>query len=182
MRSEGTSEALPAAEGAVRVVLPDAAATGRLGELLGERLRPGEGLALTGELGMGKTCLARGVGRGLGLEDPAGVTSPTYLLVMEHDGPVPMLHIDAYLPTKTRAFLADGGLDYLLASPGVVVVEWADRLADLLPTRTLWVALRPFTEGQKPAREAILRDAPVGPSAWRQFPWANELPRILGGP
>ena len=181
MTSEGMS-ALPAGEGALRIVLPDAAATERLGKLLGERLRPGEGLALTGELGMGKTCLARGVGRGLGLEDPAAVTSPTYLLVMEHDGPVPMLHIDAYLPDKTRAFLADGGLDYLLASRGVVVVEWADRLADLLPTRTLWVALCPRVEGQKPVREAILREAPHGLSRWRQFPWANELPRIQGGP
>lgn len=162
----------------VRMHLPDEAATEALGEALGKRLRPGEGLALTGELGMGKTCLARGVGRGLGLERPEAVQSPTYLLVMEHEGAVPMLHMDAYLPEKTRAFLEDGGLDYLLSRQAVVVVEWADRLADLLPERTLWVHLGPGREG---GREAIISGSPQGPAELRQFPWVTELPEILHG-
>lgn len=165
----------------VRVQLPGEEATEALGELLGQRLRPGEGLALTGELGMGKTCLARGVARGLGLDDPAAVQSPTYLLVMEHPGPVPMFHVDAYLEAKTRAFLEDGGLDYLLSSPAVVVVEWADRLRELLPPRTLWVHLRPAREGTPSAREAILSESPESPSAFRQFPWVTELPEIPRG-
>ena len=158
----------------VRVHLADAGATEALGQELGRRLRPGEGLALTGDLGVGKTCLARGVGRGLGLDDPDAVQSPTYLLVMEHPGPVAMLHLDAYLPDKTRAFLEDGGLDYLLGSPAVVVVEWADRLADLLPERTLWVHL----QATGLAREAIISESPERPSAFRQFPWATELPEL----
>ena len=112
---------MPSELSEVRLELPDASATEALGELLGRRLRPGDGLALTGDLGAGKTCVARGVGRGLGLDDPDAVQSPTYLLVMEHPGPVPMLHVDAYLAEKTRAFLGDGGLDYLLSSPAVVV-------------------------------------------------------------
>lgn len=161
----------------VRLELPDVAATEALGEALGKRLQPGEGLALTGELGMGKTCLARGVGRGLGLEDPEAVQSPTYLLVMEHPGPVPMLHVDAYLEEKTRAFLEDGGLDYLLSGRGVVVVEWAERLRDLLPPKTLWVRLRPLG----PGREAILSESPDSPSGFRQFPWVAELPKTLRG-
>ena len=165
----------------VRLELPDARATEALGRELGRRLRPGEGLALTGDLGVGKTCLARGVGLGLGLCDPDAVQSPTYLLIMEHPGPVPMLHVDAYLPDKTRAFLEDGGLDYLLGSSAVVVVEWAERLRDLLPQRTLWVHLVTRPEATGTAREAIISESPESPSAFRQFPWATELPEIREG-
>jgi len=165
----------------VRMQLSSEAATEALGELLGRRLRPGEALALTGELGMGKTCLARGVARGLGLDEPEAVQSPTYLLVMEHTGPVPMLHVDAYLVDKTRAFLEDGGLDYLLSSPAVVVVEWADRLRELLPPRTLWVHLQPASGGTPSAREAIISECLQSPSAFRQFPWVTELPEIVEG-
>jgi len=165
------------ADSEVRLTLPDERATEALGVALGQRLRPGDALALTGELGMGKTCLARGVGRGLGLDDPEAVQSPTYLLVMEHPGPVPMLHVDAYLGEKTRLFLEDGGLDYLLSGMAVVVVEWADRLRDLLPARTLWVHLQPLEKG----REAILCEFPRRPGELRQFPWATELPEILRG-
>ncbi len=170
----------------VRLELPDARATEALGQELGRRLRPGEGLALTGELGAGKTCLARGVGIGLGLDDPDAVQSPTYLLVMEHPGPVPMLHVDAYLQDKTRAFLEDGGLDYLLGSPAVVpaviVVEWADRLRDLLPEKTLWVHLAPRPGATGTVREAIMSESPDGPARFRQFPWVIVLPEIRPGP
>ena len=166
----------------LRLDLPDPAATEALGELLGRRLRESEGLALVGDLGAGKTCLARGVGVGLGLDDPAAVASPTYLLVMEHGGPVPMLHVDAYLPDKTRGFLLDGGLDYLLARPAVVVVEWADRLEDLLPERTLWVRLEPLVRGRETARAAIIWESPQSPLEFQQFPWVNELPKTVQGP
>ena len=144
--------------------LVDEEATGLLGEFLGQRLRAGQAVALIGDLGAGKTCLSRGLGRGLGLDDPAAVCSPTYLLVIEHPGPIPMLHVDAYLPEKTRRFLEDGGLDYVAESAGVMVVEWADRLVDLLPVETLEVTLRPGPGGS--GREAILVDRTDGAFAW----------------
>lgn len=147
--------------------LPDAAATERLGAALGARLRPGQALALCGELGAGKTCLARGVARGLSVDDPDAVASPTYLLVIEHPGPTPMVHVDAYLPEKTRAFLLDGGVDYLDELGGVAVVEWADRVADLLPDDTLEVRLEPDPDG-RPGRIARLG----GPQA---FAWIRDL-------
>lgn len=125
----------------VTITLPDLAATEAFGRRLGEQLRPGQGVALVGELGAGKTSLTRGIGYGLDLDDPEAVCSPTYLLVIEHEGPVPLIHIDAYLPEKTRGFLEDGGLDYVSETAGVVVVEWADRLEDLLPAETLWIRL-----------------------------------------
>jgi tRNA threonylcarbamoyladenosine biosynthesis protein TsaE len=123
--------------------LPDAAATEAFGEALGARLSGGAVLALVGPLGAGKTCLVRGLARGLGVDDPDAVASPTYLLVVEHPGAVPLLHMDAYLPGKLQGFLADGGLDYVLGHPGVVAVEWGDRLREALPAHAVWVFLEP---------------------------------------
>lgn len=126
----------------VELELPaDPAATERLGQLLGERLRPGDVVGICGELGAGKTTLVRGLARGLAVDDPDAVHSPTYLLVVEHPGPRPLRHADAYLPGKLLGFLLDGGLDYLLAPGAVVVIEWADRIRAHLPATTLWVDL-----------------------------------------
>ncbi|MEM7199476.1 MAG: tRNA (adenosine(37)-N6)-threonylcarbamoyltransferase complex ATPase subunit type 1 TsaE [Planctomycetota bacterium] len=150
------------------VSLVDAAATEALGVWLGERLSAGQALALCGDLGAGKTTLARGVARGLAVDDPAAVCSPTYLLVIEHPGPVPMLHVDAYLPEKTRAFLADGGHDYLAEFGGVTVVEWADRVADFLPQTSLWLALAPAAGGTG-------RTARLETRGQRGFGWIEEL-------
>jgi tRNA threonylcarbamoyladenosine biosynthesis protein TsaE len=130
----------------------DPAATEALGQRLGARLRAGAVLGLVGDLGAGKTTLVRGLARGLGIDDPDAVASPTYLLVVEHPGPVPLLHADAYLPAKLRGFLDDGGLDWLLGAPGVAVVEWADRIADLLPPATLWLHLDPLAGGGRRVR------------------------------
>lgn len=151
--------------------LPDEAATARLGEDIAAALRPGDVVALSGDLGAGKTTLARGVARGLGVDDPDAVQSPTYLLVVEHPGPVPMLHLDAYLPEKTRAFLIDGGLDYLADVAGVTVVEWAERLADLLPRERLTVELAPDGRGGRQARLS-------GPPAFR---WIETVPQFADG-
>lgn len=138
--------------------LPDPSATERLGEALGQRLAPGAVLALVGELGAGKTSLVRGLARGLGVDDPDAVASPTYLLVVEHPGPVPLLHMDAYLPGKLQGFLADGGLDYLADSRGVVAVEWGDRLRLALPEYTLWLTLTVHCQGRIEGRRARLEN------------------------
>lgn len=157
------------------ILLVGPPATERLGEEIGRRIRRGQGVALRGNLGAGKTCLARGLARGLGVDAPDEVCSPTYLLVMEHPGPVPLLHVDAYLPGKTRAFLAEGGLDYVTERAGVVVVEWAERVADLLPEETLWVDLAPAHGAGVEGRVARLEGAPP-----RAFPWIVELPARFG--
>jgi tRNA threonylcarbamoyladenosine biosynthesis protein TsaE len=152
----------------LRLQLPsDPTATERLGEQLGQHLRPGDILALCGEVGAGKTTLTQGLARGLRLDAPEEVASPTYLLVVEHAGPVRMLHADAYLPAKLQGFLADGGLDYLCAPDAVVVVEWADRIASLLPERTLWLELAPAEGG---GRHVVLRS--IAP---QHFRWVAQL-------
>ncbi len=127
-------------------------------------------VALVGDLGAGKTTLVRGLAQGLDLDDPDAVASPTYLLVIEHAGPTPLLHADAYLPGKLAGFLADGGLDYLWNANAVVAVEWADRVRDLLPADALWVELAPSPTGGRTVAMAC--------SAPDRFPFLAELPKI----
>lgn len=146
----------------------DPAATERLGEWLGAQLQAGDCVGLVGELGAGKTTFVRGLARGLGLDDPDAVSSPTYLLVVEHPGRTRLLHADAYLPGKLLGFLADGGLEYLFDPAAVVVVEWADRVAQHLPERTLWLELALAPDGGRRvrARGATSRGFP----AWSEMP------------
>jgi tRNA threonylcarbamoyl adenosine modification protein YjeE len=157
----------------LQLELGDLAATERLGVALGQRLRPGQVLALTGDLGAGKTTLVRALARGLGVAEPAAVCSPTYLLVVEHAGPVPLLHADAYLPAKLHDFLAEGGSDYLLDARAVVAVEWAERVADLLPAATLWLELAVAGPQGRRAR--------LHTTAGEAFPWLAELAKICAG-
>ena len=150
--------------------LADPAATTALGEWIGARLRPGDFVALMGELGSGKTTFTRGMARGLGLEDPAAVASPTYLLMVEHPGPVPLRHVDAYFAQRTRAFLDDGGGSWLAEEAGVTAVEWADRIVDLLPPDRLEVWLQASGGG----RRVRLR----GPS---RYAWLAAFPDAASG-
>ena len=152
---------------------PDPAATERLGEWLGARLAPGDVLALVGDLGAGKTTLVRGLARGLGADDPDSVSSPTYLLVVEHPGRVPLLHADAYLPAKLQGFLDDGGLDYLLQPRAVVVVEWAQRIRKYLPDHALWLELSFLPGGG--------RRVDAGAAEGSRFPFLGELPKMRQG-
>src|SRR6266849_7203813 len=100
------------------------------GERLGRTLGPGAVVALTGELGAGKTCFVRGVVRGLGATVRA--TSPTFVLVNQYKGRVPVHHVDAYR-TDSLTELMDLGLLDLMGGEGVTVIEWADKLTPLLP-------------------------------------------------
>ncbi len=123
---------------ATELVSPSAEDTERAGERLAARLRPGSVVALTGELGVGKTCFVRGLARGLGVSQL--VSSPTFVLVSEYQGRWPMFHVDAYR-TESLTELLDLGLDEYLSGDGVTVIEWADKLSALLPTATIWVHL-----------------------------------------
>jgi tRNA threonylcarbamoyladenosine biosynthesis protein TsaE len=100
------------------------AETEAFGEAFGTRLRPGDLVLLTGELGAGKTTFVRGVARGIGSSSP--VASPTFQLVRMYAGRVQLAHIDLYR-IETASELADLGLDELL-DQGAAVVEWGERL------------------------------------------------------
>jgi len=106
------------------------------GERLGRILGPGAVVALTGELGAGKTCFIQGLVRGLGVTGRA--TSPTFVLINQYPGRVPVYHVDAYR-TESLTELMDLGLLELLGGGGVTVIEWADKLASLLPPDAIHV-------------------------------------------
>lgn len=112
------------------------AETQALGERVGRALGPGDVVALSGELGAGKTAFVQGLARGLGI---AGrVASPSFTIVNEHEGAIPLIHVDFYR-LEDAAELAHIGLDDYFARGGVVVVEWAERFAGALPAWRLEV-------------------------------------------
>jgi tRNA threonylcarbamoyladenosine biosynthesis protein TsaE len=113
--------------------------TESFGNTIGRLLRGGEVLALIGELGAGKTALVRGIVAGLGAPT-ASVTSPTFLLVHEYKGRLPVIHIDLYRLQKPEETESIGLSDYL-TDDVVVAIEWADRFPQLLPEDRLEVRL-----------------------------------------
>ena len=120
--------------------LPDLATTAALGRRIGERLGPGAVVGLVGTLGAGKTYLTRAIAEGLGVPDGRVVTSPTFVLIQEYDGRLPVYHFDVYRLADAGAFLDLGAAEYL-GGDGVCLIEWADRVRDWLPEDTLWVEL-----------------------------------------
>lgn len=114
------------------------AETGRLGQSLGSLLFPGAVVALVGPLGAGKTWFTRNVAIGLGLAAPEQVTSPTFVLIQEYAARLPIYHFDVYRLKQLSEFEDLGALEYL-AGDGVCLLEWADRVAPLLPAEYLRV-------------------------------------------
>jgi tRNA threonylcarbamoyladenosine biosynthesis protein TsaE len=122
----------------VVVVTRTAAETIRLGERLGAVAEPGDLVCLYGELGAGKTQLAKGIARGLGVASV--VNSPSFVLVAEYAGRLPFFHVDLYRLTDVGEAIAAGILDDRRAA-GLTVVEWAERIAELLPAARLDVRI-----------------------------------------
>lgn len=109
------------------------------GRQLAATLKPGSVIALHGELGAGKTCLVKGIAAGLGIS--RDITSPTFTLIHEYQGGrLPLVHVDLYR-LNTVAEAEQIGLDEYLSRPAVTVIEWAEKIAALLPPHTLHVHL-----------------------------------------
>ena len=125
------------------------AQTRRLGARLGELLQAGDVICLVGELGAGKTCLAKGIGQGLGIEGP--ITSPSFTLINEfrqEQARLSFYHIDLYRigeAKETRTL----GLEEYFYREGVCVVEWADRAPQALPGEHLRIELRHIVETKR---------------------------------
>ena len=117
--------------------------TEALGEALAARLRPGDVVAYRGGLGMGKTAFTRGLARGLGCT--GRVSSPTFTLVNEHEGPLPLFHFDLYRLGGEEELFDIGWEDYLDRG-GVCAVEWSERAEAALPRETVWVSIRRCAE------------------------------------
>lgn len=121
-----------------------AAETMQYGQQLAESLQPGDVLALSGDLGAGKTCLVKGIAAGLGIQQD--ITSPTFTLINEYrDGRLPLAHIDLYRLDSVREALNIGIEDYL-GGPGVTIIEWAERIETILPANTKRIHLTALDE------------------------------------
>jgi tRNA threonylcarbamoyladenosine biosynthesis protein TsaE len=109
------------------------------GQAIGSALVGGEVLTLIGDLGAGKTTLIRGIAAGLGVP-PTSVSSPTFLLVHEYRGRLPLIHVDLYR-LRTTADAQSIGLEEYLTGRTITVIEWADRFPTMLPEDRLDVHL-----------------------------------------
>ncbi len=116
--------------------------TQELGLRLGELAQPGDVLLMIGNLGAGKTCLTQGIARGLGIAGYA--SSPSFVLVREYHGRLPLYHIDLYRLEQV-AEVADLGIDEYLYGKGLTVVEWADRALNLMPPQHLLIQIVPLS-------------------------------------
>ena len=114
--------------------------TQAIGERVGQNLKSGDIVALIGDLGAGKTCLTQGIARGVKIEPNQIVNSPSYTLINEYAGKIPIYHIDLYR-LQRREEILDLGLEEYLEGNGICIIEWADRMLDLLPEGCMTIEL-----------------------------------------
>lgn len=133
--ADSASSRLPAAR---VLVCPDPSATTSLGARLGSIAVAGDLVCLWGDLGAGKTHLAKAFGAAMGVT--ATITSPSFILMAEYAGRLPLFHLDPYRLLDARDALAGGLIDERQAD-GVTLIEWPERLADALPAERLDVRI-----------------------------------------
>jgi tRNA threonylcarbamoyladenosine biosynthesis protein TsaE len=131
-----------------QINLPDLAATEAFGRRLGALLFPNAVVALIGPLGAGKTHLTRAVAEGIGIANPAVVTSPTFTLVHEYPARLLIYHFDAYRLNGPNEFL-DLGVNEYYEAGGVCLIEWADKVESALPAERLTIRLTPVDENRR---------------------------------
>ena len=120
--------------------------TQKLGHRLGELAQAGDVFLLTGNLGSGKTCLTQGIAWGLCMKEYA--FSPSFVLIREYSGRLPLYHIDFYRLDREQE-IADLGLEDYLYGRGVCVVEWADKGLSLMPTERLLINFSYVSENER---------------------------------
>jgi tRNA threonylcarbamoyladenosine biosynthesis protein TsaE len=156
----------------------DPAGTRALAGALAVAARPGDLISLVGELGAGKTQFAKGFGAGLGVTDT--IVSPSFVLMAEYRGRLPLFHIDLYRLAGAVEALAGGLIDERQGE-GVTLIEWAERLEDAMPDGRLDVLIE--GTGDDP-RRIVLRAGDAGygryiealPVGWRAEPAAELAP------
>ena len=124
----------------VKLALDNLDNTIRFGRLLGSQAQAGDIFTLSGDLGSGKTTLTQAIGQGLGVPDGCFITSPTFSLLHEYPGRIPLYHMDLYRLTSADEIIELGFEDYLYGE-GLTVIEWPDRLEDLMPADRLDIHL-----------------------------------------
>jgi tRNA threonylcarbamoyladenosine biosynthesis protein TsaE len=127
------------------IPLPDLHTTLALGRYLGKVARPGEVITLGGSLGAGKTTLTQAIGQGLQVPEAYYITSPTFSLLHEYPGRLPLYHMDLYRLSDETEIEEIGLLEYLYGT-GLTVIEWPDRLGNLMPEERLHIEITLLNE------------------------------------
>ncbi len=149
--------------------------TRALGVRLASLLRPGDVVVLSGDLGAGKTVLAKGIAAGLGVTEP--VVSPTFTIVREYEGDIPLQHLDVYRLDHFQEVI-DLGLDELLDGHAVTIVEWGEAVSALLPTDRLEVSLTRLPPEEADDDTRVVEVHAVG-AAW--MPRSGALATAVNG-
>lgn len=119
--------------------------TEELGKIIGKLLKPRDVIALIGDLGAGKTAFTRGIAKGLGVREY--IVSPTFTIINFYKGNIPFAHVDAYRVENEEELEEAGFLDFL--DECAVVVEWADKVKNILPESSLWIEIRYINENER---------------------------------
>jgi tRNA threonylcarbamoyladenosine biosynthesis protein TsaE len=117
-----------------------------LGERIGKSLKAGDVVALSGELGAGKTTLIQGIAKGLGIKD--WVTSPTFTIINEFKGPVDLYHMDLYRIDRIDEAIEEQMEEYFTKG-GVTVIEWAEKAGPILPEGTIEINLKILSDDER---------------------------------
>ena len=116
------------------------------GRRLGETLRKGDVVSLRGSLGAGKTVLAKGIAKALGITE--AIVSPTFTLVQEYDGKEKLYHLDLYRLSGEDEFESMGGEEFLYPD-GITLIEWSEKIEDMLPDSTIFVTIDILPDGSR---------------------------------
>ncbi|MFH1873710.1 MAG: tRNA (adenosine(37)-N6)-threonylcarbamoyltransferase complex ATPase subunit type 1 TsaE [Pseudomonadota bacterium] len=122
--------------------------TKELAAKLALKLKPGHVLALEGELGSGKTCFVQGLAQALGIPNNRYVRSPSFTLINEYQGKIPLYHFDFYR-LNNPAEVADLGIEEYFDGQGITVVEWANKFPGTLPERTVHIRFEIISENER---------------------------------
>ena len=157
--------------GSIELVTRAADETRSVAAALAELLAPGDVVNLTGELGAGKTAFVQGAAKALGVDSP--VVSPTFVLVREYRGQMPIYHVDVYRLDRLQEVF-DLGFEDLLDPAGVVFVEWGDAVESLLPDSHLRIELE--TQEGDTRRLRVSARGPAWAARWERLenilqPW-----------
>ncbi|HAH61052.1 MAG TPA: tRNA (adenosine(37)-N6)-threonylcarbamoyltransferase complex ATPase subunit type 1 TsaE [Treponema sp.] len=130
--------------------------TVELGRKIGEKLQKGDVIAMQGTLAAGKTTITKGIAAALGVKDV--ITSPTFCLISEYSGKMPLYHMDVYRLDGAEDFV-NLGTDDMIYGDGVSVIEWSEKIMSELPKKTIKLVITPKEDG---SREITLDNWPYG--------------------
>ncbi|KFZ44779.1 hypothetical protein DS62_00940 [Smithella sp. SC_K08D17] len=132
----------------IEIISESARQTEEIACFIGRELREGDVLALSGELGSGKTCFTGGLARGLGVSDKYQITSPTFTLINEYPARCKLYHFDVYRLNSYSEF-EDLGYEEYFCGKGIVVIEWAEKIIQILPADAFFISFEYIDENKR---------------------------------